>query len=725
MAPDITSNDEDDITNDPDSHPKSFWNRIAASQLSSKPGHDKSSRLAKGGNPVPPQHRRSISSFKSAPRPASSQHPHKQAAPGLKAPTHPDSTGHNKQRDSTVTTRATSAGRTSSARPQPSHPQISRRSAPDMRTSAARNGTEHNELPPIDLSKLTLDDRLAKPNAVLPDVAPPLLSPRSSLDDERLSRHSSHESNALDDPEFWQELESRWILNLSMAFRDNSEREKFFITYAEEPNRWRRVTVSIDYHDKPPDSLEADLKTLPFQRDKSAHIYEAIHDSLPSVQFFDTVTNLRLETSDGRLHVHVTKDENEIIKYPSVDAIAHLRLGFQHEVLESDIHFQSHLSGFVYRVSVNGKSYIKKEIPGPDMIDEFLYEVNALWDSRDSPHVIDFCAIVLDDDRTCIKGLLISYADRGTLVDIIYDNRDPPLPWARRDKWAQQIVHGLADIHEHGFVQGDFTLSNIVIDSDDNARIIDINRRGCPVGWEPPEFQGLIGSGQRISMYIGTKSDLFQLGMVLWALAELDDEPERAVQALSLENTQSGAPSYLVDWVTSCLEDEPKDRISAKAMLAQLSTMTSTSPSKASRTPAANTKHSFSNGHSSRNLDQGSGPANSNPRSMTQPASDHEIGHQEGGIVTTTHAHNVHTLHREGPTVAKYQTPFTPLQHHDSGLPEAEYEIPRYRPPLHQDSGIDDTFWPEAANDFEDGKIDASHQSRKQNDFAMVGGQFG
>lgn len=35
-----------------------------------------------------------------------------------------------------------------------------------------------------------------------------------------------------------------------------------------------------------------------------------------------------------------------------------------------------------------------------------------------------------------------------------------------------------------GFVQGDFTLSNIVIDSNDDAKIIDINRRGCPVGWE-------------------------------------------------------------------------------------------------------------------------------------------------------------------------------------------------------------------------------------------------
>src|SRR5580700_9532758 len=85
-----------------------------------------------------------------------------------------------------------------------------------------------------------------------------------------------------------------------------------------------------------------------------------------------------------------------------------------------------------------------------------------------------------------------------------------------------------------GFVQGDFTLSNIVIDADDRAKIIDINRRGCPVGWEPPEVAALIDSKQRISMYIGVKSDIFQLGMVLWAIAMEQDEPEIQPRPLTL-----------------------------------------------------------------------------------------------------------------------------------------------------------------------------------------------
>lgn len=120
------------------------------------------------------------------------------------------------------------------------------------------------------------------------------------------------------------ELDTRWILNLSMHFRDKSDREKFFVTYAETPNHWRRVTISCDYRNAEPGSLEMDLKELQFQRDKSMQIYESIRDSLPEIQFYDTVTNLKLETTDGRLHVHVTEDVNEIIPYPPRYTVAHI-----------------------------------------------------------------------------------------------------------------------------------------------------------------------------------------------------------------------------------------------------------------------------------------------------------------------------------------------------------------------------------------------------------------
>ena len=107
----------------------------------------------------------------------------------------------------------------------------------------------------------------------------------------------------------------RWFLNLSMQSHDHLSWEKFWFTYIEESGRLRRVTVLCHYRNASTGSLENDLQGLRFQQDKSARIYESICTSLPDVPFFDTATNLRLETVGDRLHVHVTEDTNDIVLY--------------------------------------------------------------------------------------------------------------------------------------------------------------------------------------------------------------------------------------------------------------------------------------------------------------------------------------------------------------------------------------------------------------------------
>lgn len=359
-----------------------------------------------------------------------------------------------------------------------------------------------------------------------------------------------------------EELERIWILNLSMHFRDKSKREKFFVTYREREHHWRRVTISLDYRNALDNSLEMDLACTKFQRDKNAKIYEAIRESLPDIQFYDTVTNLKLETKDGRLHVHVVEDVNEIISYPSIRMIQHMNC---RRVREHEIRFESHMSGFVYKVRVHGRVLIKKEIPGPDTVEEFLYEINALNALHPAKHVIQFYGVVVDDREEHVTGLLISYAERGALIDVLYDHNGSLL-WPVREKWARQIVTGLSEIHEAGFVQGDFTLSNIVIDENEDAKIIDINRRGCPIGWEPPEATPLIESNQRISMYIGVKSDLYQLGMVLWALATQEDEPEAYGRPLRID-PDVPVPAWYRRIVDTCLSANPRNRVHACQLL--------------------------------------------------------------------------------------------------------------------------------------------------------------
>jgi serine/threonine protein kinase len=426
----------------------------------------------------------------------------------------------------------------------------------------------------VDLMSQHLDDGGSRPPRP-PSITSSAMSHHPILDD-------------IDDKaQIKAELDTKWILNLSMHFRDKSDREKFFVTYAETPTKWRRVTVSCDYRNAEPGSLEMDLKELQFQRDKSLQIYESIRDSLPEIQFYDTVTNLKLETSDGRLHVHVTEDVNETIPYPPRSTVAHILYDEEYrptEVRESELQFESHLSGFVYKVVHNGRVYIKKEIPGPDTVDEFLYEINALHALHGSRNVIRLEAIIVDDTHQLVKGLLIGYAEQGAIVDLLYDYKGR-IPWENRLRWARDSVVGLSEIHEEGYVQGDFTLSNIVVDAEGNAKIIDINRRGCPVGWEPPEIATKIASHQRISMYIGEKSDLYQLGMTLWGLAADDDEPERHDPPLSVDVLPSEVPEWYRDIIRTCLNSKPRLRQSAKELVARFPSQQSLARQRLSESP--------------------------------------------------------------------------------------------------------------------------------------------
>lgn len=198
-----------------------------------------------------------------------------------------------------------------------------------------------------------------------------------------------------------------------------------------------------------------------------------------------------------------------------------------------------------------------------------MYEVNALGNLGYSRDIVRLHGVVVDDYDEQVKGLLISYAEQGALIDVIYENckeQGIGIPWTTRQRWARQIVRGLADIHESGFVQGDLTLTNIVVDAAGDAKIIDINRRGCPVGWEPPEMTALIEAHHRITMYIGVKSDLYQLGMVLWALAMLEDEPETHGRPLML-GPEINIPDWYRHMTEICLSADPKMRLAASSLL--------------------------------------------------------------------------------------------------------------------------------------------------------------
>ncbi|KXJ84698.1 kinase-like domain-containing protein, partial [Microdochium bolleyi] len=214
----------------------------------------------------------------------------------------------------------------------------------------------------------------------------------------------------------------------------------------------------------------------------------------------------------------------EVICYPTMQDIGHLHCRLVHE---RDLVFESHLSGFVYKVRHAKRVLIKKEIPRQDTVDGFLYEVEVLDKLRASPNIINLYGVVIDD-ADHVKALLVDFAEQGSLVDVIRYTTEygGSIDWRLRERWARQIVRGVSDAHETGFVHANLTLSSIVIDESQSARVINFDRRRCPPEWEAPEASTPTEYSRRMWMYIGVKFDLFQLGMILWALATMECEPE-------------------------------------------------------------------------------------------------------------------------------------------------------------------------------------------------------
>lgn len=67
-------------------------------------------------------------------------------------------------------------------------------------------------------------------------------------------------------------------------------------------------------------------------------------------------------------------------------------------------------------------------------------------------------------------------------------------------------------------------------------------------------------------MYIGEKTDIFQLGMTLWGLAADDDEPERHDPPLCADDLPDEIPTWYKAIVDICLRPKPRDRLSAKEL---------------------------------------------------------------------------------------------------------------------------------------------------------------
>jgi serine/threonine protein kinase len=195
--------------------------------------------------------------------------------------------------------------------------------------------------------------------------------------------------------------------------------------------------------------------------------------------------------------------------------------------------------------------------------------------------------VVMDEPEEIICGYLV---DEHPLQESLYavlrranENR-VPLPWDARRRWAIQLVSAVHSLHAAGFVHGALTLNTVFLvpgSSQPAENLPDIVAThtilvSCPTITSRAPWPDIYSSPELLIRHVNkpprfclsTQSDLYALGVILWALAVQDCEPalyRRNWSRLAFPITHAFEPGTtwrfpVRDAIRDCLNTQPQNR---------------------------------------------------------------------------------------------------------------------------------------------------------------------
>ncbi|GAA0152437.1 hypothetical protein LIER_10920 [Lithospermum erythrorhizon] len=185
---------------------------------------------------------------------------------------------------------------------------------------------------------------------------------------------------------------------------------------------------------------------------------------------------------------------------------------------------------------------------------EWLTEVNYLGQLH-HPNLVKLIGYCSEGDY---RLLVYEFMPKGSLENHLFRRGLQPLPWAMRIKVAIGAARGLSFLHdaEEQVIYRDFKASNILLDSEFNAKLSDFGlAKAGPTGDRTHVSTQVMGTqGYAAPEYVATgrlssRSDVYSFGVVLLELLS----GRRAV-----DKTKVGVEQNLVDWAKPYLGDKRK-----------------------------------------------------------------------------------------------------------------------------------------------------------------------
>ncbi|KAG4197619.1 hypothetical protein ERO13_A05G034100v2 [Gossypium hirsutum] len=185
---------------------------------------------------------------------------------------------------------------------------------------------------------------------------------------------------------------------------------------------------------------------------------------------------------------------------------------------------------------------------------EWLTEVIFLAELR-HPHLVKLIGYCCEEEH---RLLVYEYMPRGSLENQLFRRYSVSLPWATRMKIALGAAKGLAYLHEaeKPVIYRDFKASNILLDSDYNAKLSDFGlAKDGPEGDDTHVSTRVMGTqGYAAPEYIMTghltaMSDVYSFGVVLLELL---------TGRRSVDKNRCPREQNLVEWARPMLNDARK-----------------------------------------------------------------------------------------------------------------------------------------------------------------------
>ena len=244
---------------------------------------------------------------------------------------------------------------------------------------------------------------------------------------------------------------------------------------------------------------------------------------------------------------------------------------------------------------INGTMVYEMRLSDSEPTAELLYNIELLHRMKGAPGFAKLVGIVTDNSRRRLRGYMIELPRARQRIDRIA--LDPSVSWSRRQKWARQLIESIAYLHSQGLVAGVICAYRmpVILENSDNVyfwyfrNIFAVGR--LLGGYYPPEYQHLRTASPTMTEAqcpkLTTKTDIFHLGLILWALASQrsplqglvctkSDCPQGGLckdeshsKPIALHPLPKAIPQYYKDMMNSCITDNPEDRPTARELLAK------------------------------------------------------------------------------------------------------------------------------------------------------------